>query len=255
MGPALTQRSKPPLTTHTKTQIQEMQVITFANAVFTTVGVVLLVGAGIVSQKTRSFLADAAKAEGTVIELKASRSKDSTTYRPVVRFIDPNGQTVEFTSSTGSNPPLYQAGQKVEVLYRPTEPRNAKINGFFSLWGVSAIMAGMGGVFFLIGFSSLVAGARKRRQNEFLRTQGLPIETEFLGVEQNAAVTLNGRHPYQVLTQWLNPATSELHVFKSDNLWVDPSSHLQGRKITVLIDQNPPQHYWVDLSFLPKLAK
>ena len=232
-----------------------MQAISFASTVFTTVGVVLLVGAGFASQKTRSFLADAAKAEGTVIELKASRSQDSTTDRPVVRFIGPNGQTVEFTSSTGSDPPLHKAGQKVEVWYRPTEPRNAKINGFFSLWGVSAIMGGMGGVFFLIGSSMLVAGARKRRQDEFLRTHGLPIETEFLGVEQNAAVTLNGRHPYRVLTQWLNPVTSELHVFKSDNLWVDPSSHLQGRKITVLIDRNPPQHYWVDLSFLPKLAK
>lgn len=232
-----------------------MQAISSAQYFFTAVGAVLLMGAGFAAQKTRSFLAEAIRTEGTVIALKAVHTKDSTTYRPVVRFIDLNGQTVEFTSSTGSDPPLYREGHKVEVLYRPGEPRKARIHGFFSLWGIPALLGGLGGAFLIRGSCRLVAAARKRRRDAFLRSHGIPVETEFLSVEQNTSVFINGSHPYQVLTQWLNPATSEVHLFKSDNLWLSPSSDFKDRKITVWIDGSHPSHYWVDLSFLDPLPK
>lgn len=232
-----------------------MKVIAIVKYVFTLVGIGMLVGAFLIYKSTSSFLAEATKAEGTVVDLVQSRSSDSTTYRPVVHFINQNGQKIEFMSTTGSNPPSYSKGQKVEVLYRPTEPQNAKINGFFSLWGGSVIVGGLGGVFFLIGSGIILAGSLKSRKDEFLRKNGMPIETEYQSVEQNTALTVNGRHPFRVLTQWQNPSTSELHIFESNNLWFDPSSYIKSRKITVFIEKNNPKKYFVDLSFLPRLAR
>ena len=109
-----------------------MKALSIIKYLFTLVGMGMLLGTFFIYDNTRSFLSSAVKAEGTVIELVRSRSSDSTTYRPVVRF-SLNGQQLEFTSSSGSNPPGYSRGEKVEVLYTPTNTQDARINSFFSV--------------------------------------------------------------------------------------------------------------------------
>src|SRR5713226_4856670 len=200
-----------------------MKVIVIVKYVFTFVGAGMLVGAIFLYQSTSSFLAQATKTDGTVVDLEQSRSNDSTTYKPVVNFIDQKGETIKFTSSSGSNPPSYSKGEKVEVLYLAAEPQKAKINGFFSLWGGPIILGGMGGVFFLIGTGMILLIMLKGRSDEYLKKQGTPVETEFQRVEINEALSVNGRNPFRIITQWLNPETSEVHVFKSNNLWFDPT--------------------------------
>lgn len=234
---------------------QKMKVIAIVKYVFTLIGIGMLVGALFVYRSTSSFLAEAIKAQGTVVELKASRSGNSTTYRPVVKFTSQNGQAIEFVSSIGSHPPGYSEGQKVDVFFLPADPRNAKISGFFSLWGGSAILGGMGGVFFLIGTGIILASTLKSRKDEYLRKNGTRIETEFQGVELNTTLSVNGAHPFRILTQWQNPLTSDLHIFKSNNIWFDPASFIESKKIMVFIEKDNPKKYHVDLSFLPKLAK
>ncbi len=179
-----------------------MKTIAIIKYALTAVGLALLIGALFWYQNVKTFIAGASVAQGTVVELVRSQSgSDSPTYRPVVRF-NANGRAVEFVSSSGSNPPSYSRGEKVEVFYQPSKPQNAMINGFFSLWGGPLIVGGLGAVFF----------------------------------------------------QWQDPATSELHIFKSNNLWFDPSEHIKQQQITVFIEGGNPKKYFVDLSFLPKLA-
>ena len=232
-----------------------MNVLSIIKYLFTLVGIGMLAGAFYLYGSTRDFLAEAATADATVVELARSRSSDSTTYKPVVQFTSRDGQAIEFISSTGSNPPSYSRGEKVEVLYRPDDPQDARINGFFSLWGGALIVAGLGVVFFLVGGGLLLAAVVKRRNNAYLKHNGTRIVTDYTGVELNTSLRVNGRHPYRVLSQWQNPSTSEIHVFESDNLWFDPEDYIKSDKITVLIDRNNPKKYFVDLSFLPKLAK
>jgi hypothetical protein len=232
-----------------------MKVIAIVKYTFTIIGVGMFVGAILIYQSVGSFLAEATKTEGTVVRLDQSRSNDSTIYSPVVQFTNKDGQAIEFVSSTGSNPPSHSEGEKVEILYHPKNPQNAKINDFFSLWGGSIILGSMGGVFFLIGFGIILAGIFKNKKNDYLKKNGTPIETEYQGVELNTALSVNGRHPFQILTQWENPSTSEIHVFTSDNIWFDPTSYIKTKTIRVFIENGKPKKYYVDLSFLPKLAK
>src|SRR4051812_70380 len=129
-----------------------MKTLAIVKYLFTAVGLAMLAGALYWFQATRSFIAGAALAPGTVIDLEASRSSDSsTTWRPVVRFSLPGGQTVQFSSGMSSNPPGYRKGEQVEVLYQPSQPYNAKLNSFGPLWGGALLVGGMGAVFFLIG--------------------------------------------------------------------------------------------------------
>ena len=215
----------------------------------------MLTGAFYAYKSTKTFLETAARTEGTVVELIRSRSDGSDTYKPVVHFVDQNGKTIEFTSSTSSNPPSYSVDEKVGVWYDPMKPQHAEIDGYFSLWGITAIFGGLGAIFFLVGAGIIVGTTVKSRQDEHLRTRGPPIETDLQSVQLNTSFEVNGKHPYKVLTQWFNPFTSEVHVFESDSVWFDPTSYLKDRKITVFIENDNPKKYLVDLSFLPKLAK
>lgn len=224
---------------------------------FTLIGLSLVTIAFSMYSNTHSFLDHAVTTEGTVTQLVrsySSQNSGSSSYFPVIRFFTPDGNLVEFQSSTGSNPPSYSRGELVEVLYSPERPERAQINSFGSLWGGTLIIGGLGLVFFLVGFSIILAGSLGRRKADYLRQHGTPVISQLQSVEQNMAFSVNGRHPYRVLSQWQNPATSEVHVFRSQNLWFDPTSHLEDRPITVYLDKDNPRRYHMDLSFLPKLA-
>ena len=232
-----------------------MKTVAILKYAFAVIGGGLVAAALIWANHVRGFIAQAAKAEGTVMELVASRSNDGgTTWKPVVRFTAPGGEIIHFTSRTSSNPPGYSKGEKVEVLYRPGQPQDASINGLFSLWGGPLIIGGIGAAFFLIGGGMIFAGRFAAQRAAWLRTNGMPVKARFQGVELNEALTVNGRHPFRVVAQWLDPATSEVHVFRSENLWFDPTEYIKSPELTVYIEQSNPKKYLVDVAFLPKLA-
>jgi hypothetical protein len=224
-----------------------MKTIAIVKYVFALIGTVLLIAAIYAYQETRTFVASASRTTGTVTGYSGNR--------PIVRFKDERGTEVQFTSSTGSSPPRYRVGEAVAVLYQPAAPYDAKIEGFFALWGVPVIIGGIGSVFFLIGAGIMAGGRLKSRRDAQLRSTGVPIQTEFQSVELNTFLQVNGRHPFRVFTQWKDPATSLIHVFHSNNLWFDPTQHVErGRRITVYIEAGNPRRYFMDVSFLPQLA-
>lgn len=232
-----------------------MKTIAVIKYVFAAVGLGMLLGALIWYRSTSTFIQEAVIAEGTVVKLVPVRSDGSTTYRPTVRFTAAAGQVVEFSSSSSSRPPAYAVGEKVKVYYRPQEPRDAKISGFFSLWGGSLILGLMGGVFSAIGGGIFLVTFLRGHKDKQLVATGRRIDTEFQSVELNQALEVNGRNPFQIVTQWQNPATSKVHVFRGKNLWFDPSGHIKGQRITVFIDADNPKKYYMDVSFLPELAE
>jgi len=231
-----------------------MKILSGFRILFPLIGLAALAGAWMLYSDAREFVATATVTEGTVVELVRSRSTDATTYAPHVTFTDAQGRTHAFTSRTSSNPPAYHAGETVRVLYRSGSPEQARIDGFFSLWGGALIVGVLGGVFVLAGLGMVLVPLLKKRRAARLRNTGRRIEAAFQGVEHNTSLTVNGRHPFCVISQWQNPATSRIHVFRSDNLWFDPSDYITRAQIPVYIDPANPGRYHVDLSFLPALA-
>jgi hypothetical protein len=90
--------------------------------------------------QVRAFASLAVEAEGTVIAMQEGATK----YYPRVRFQTRHGQTVEFDAANGSNPPLYEVGERLPVLYLPDNPRYAVINTFIELWLGPLIYAAVG---------------------------------------------------------------------------------------------------------------
>ena len=225
-----------------------------AKYLFVLLGAGMLIGAIAWHLSTRHFLASASRTQGTVVALlpRYSSNDSSPTYAPVVRFND-GSHDIQFTSPSSSNPPSYNIGATVPILYQESNPYNAKIDSFFSLWGGSLIIGILGGIFLLIGGCLIYVPLRRARADDRLVHEGMPVQAQFQSVQFVSNISINGRSPYRVLAQWQDPKTSRIHVFASHNLWFDPTNYISQKEIRVFIERGNPKSYYVDLSFLPVL--
>ncbi|WP_206613484.1 DUF3592 domain-containing protein [Parahaliea mediterranea] len=228
-----------------------MNALKIVPTIFAVTGLLMLGGAVWGYLNTQDFIAHATRAEGEVIDLVRSRSSDSTTYRPVVTFTSADGRKVEFTSSSGSNPPSFHRGEKVTVLYRPETPERARIESFFSLWGLALILGGMGTIFTLVGGGIIATLLYRKRLHGHLRQQGTPVKAELQSVALDTSYKSNGRSPFRIFAQWQDPRTRKVYVFKSEPIWYDPSEFVTTESITVYIERDDPSRYYMDTAFLP----
>jgi hypothetical protein len=119
-------------------------------------------------------------------------------------------------------------------------------NGAFVMYLVGLPFLGMGG--------GMVANDWWSAKKEvLLRQHGSLIQAEFQQVELNLAWAVNGAHPYRIVAQWHDKRNNRLFVFRSANLWFDPTRFVVGRSVPVYVDLSRPDRYHVDTSFLPVL--
>lgn len=236
-----------------------MKILNIVKYLFTAIGLIFFIISFTMYQSNTAFLKNAVKTQGEVIEIIRSKTKKSngevsiSTY-PVVSFKDKVGKIITFTSSTGSSSSNYFVKQKIEVVYSPDNPEQAKINDFSSLWTGIVIFVILGALFFIFGLSIFIFMYSKAKTKKHLLSNGEKIETEFIKVDVNQFISVNNKNPYVIFTQWLNPKTSEIHIFKSDDIWFDPTNYINDNKIVVLMDKDNPKKYHVDTSFLPKVV-
>jgi hypothetical protein len=118
---------------------------------FFAVGVVALLVGLVTLVFTVRFIQRAEHATGTVIELSRETDSDGeVTFYPVVRFETAEGREIEFKSSSGSSPPSHSEGDRVDVLYDPDDPHDARLSGFFDLWLFPIVGFALGVVFIVV---------------------------------------------------------------------------------------------------------
>lgn len=224
--------------------------------VFLVIGSLAGTGCYYLIQSTLDLMEVGVKTEGTVVELEESVSrsdgKTSRVWYPIFQY-HVSGRSLEHRGSTGSNPPSYQVGDKVELIVDPKDPKSFMINDFFGKYGGALIVGGFAGVFTLIGSALLFFGIRSSKRKAWLATNGQQIFAKVIEVGFNQSLTVNGRHPYQIVCQWHNPRDNKIYTFKSENLWVDPSEFVAA-EMKVLIDQNNPKIYHMILEQIPMAA-
>lgn len=124
--------------------------------VFPLIGGLFILLALFLFVRTRIFLGKAQETKGTVIEMISKRgSKGGTSYSPVYEFRTITGQMIKVEDSLSTNPPMFQVGQKIDVLYEPENPQNARIKRCMSLYFMPALFAFLGFTFFIIGVGML----------------------------------------------------------------------------------------------------
>jgi hypothetical protein len=229
--------------------------------VFFCAGISLLITAVWVFEETARFVARSRIATGTVMDLSLTRSisrqgTPNTIYYPVVQFRTEGGSVIEFRSNLGSNPPSHRKGENVPVRYDPADPQEARIDTPASIWFVTWILGGLGGVFTSIPLALFAIRRQRARREIELRETGALVTTQLQSVVQNRNYRMGyrmaRRYPYLILTQWTNPTDGRVYTFKSKNIPYDPTAFLQGKGIPVRVDLADPKRYLMDTSFLPE---
>lgn len=132
-------------------------------AVFALVGIVCLCVAVGNVVRVRAFLATAKSTPGSVIELvQSTDSEGGSSLAPKVRYMVAD-RPYEFTGSVASNPPAYQTGESVTVLYDPSNPGHGRIDAFWEHYFVAILCGILGSAFTAFSLGVLFVRRPRRR--------------------------------------------------------------------------------------------
>jgi Protein of unknown function (DUF3592) len=132
---------------------------------------IVLVGVGVKGLvDSQRFMAKASRTNGVVVDVARVVQQerrgpsdnpyyvDVTYFHPVVQFVTAREQPVWFQAGEGSKDPLtYQVGDSVRVLYDPARPQDARLDTWFSRWGGSIMLGGLGLFLVVLGVVIWVA--------------------------------------------------------------------------------------------------
>jgi hypothetical protein len=131
-------------------------------AVFGGIGVILLAIAGIIYVRERAFLSRAQTAMGTVVDLDLSSDSDgASSFCPVIEFTTEAGEPVRYYGNVCSNPPDYNVGEQVEVLYDPQDITHVQINSFWSQYTGVLVLSCIGLPFLLFTIWGVIPARKK----------------------------------------------------------------------------------------------
>jgi Protein of unknown function (DUF3592) len=242
-----------------------MKIVRLILGLFAVIGLGLLIGGIFSVRHTRHFLQTAVSVPGVVTENVWQENRTSYTrnsnsgsgvgsFHPRIRFRTADGQEISFITSNGSSPPFYRVNQPITILYDPQLPEHAIIKSFSELWLGPIILCGLGVIF--CSFGVVAAGLKRMstRKSAWLRQNGRHIQAEFIRVELNTTLEINGENPYRIVCQWLDPASNQMHIFRSPDIWFDPTKYITKKTLEVLMDPNNPHRYLVETSFLPTVV-
>ena len=118
--------------------------------------------------------------------------------------------------------------------------------------GVFLLAFGLTGLaFLLVGIVGLAVLARRARLRRWLIENGRAINAEYDGCGLQTSLEMNGRHPYVVRCHYTDSATRTIYNFRSEGLWFNPASLLEGRRtVRVLVHPDDYRKYSVDLGDL-----
>ncbi len=223
---------------------------------FLVLGVVFLLVAAVTLVLTLRFVVGAERTTGTVVGLsRETDSEGDVFFFPTVRFTTSDERTIVFRSSSGSGSPP-RLGDRIDVLYDPDDPQDARLSGFFHLWLAPIVFGFIGAVATSV---SLVILWRTRGPSkadaDWLRAHGLRVQGDSPRVVYCDDIDVQGSSPFRAEVDVLDPARNEVRVLHSEYVWFDPAPYLVGRDtLDVYLDPKRPERYLVDLSFLPRRA-
>jgi len=125
-----------------------------AGILFSVIGIILLRLSWNCYSSTRTFLVTAVITAGEVKEL---RKVGITSFAPVFVYSDSKGRSYEKVSDHSSDPPSYKVGEIVEVIYDKSNPQEARIKSFTSLWLGLTILVLLDICFLFVGVWVLIA--------------------------------------------------------------------------------------------------
>ena len=222
-----------------------------AGIVMACFGLAILLLAFVLLSGNIKYAARAASALGTVTKLQFYPQQGSGTYAPIVEFTSATGQPLRIEGSVRTNPPGYAVGDRVRVLYDPADPARARLGSFVELSFPALLLGAVGALLGLVGGAVIAREKRRLAARAQVERDGRRVPAKIVKVvrDHSFGPTL---YPWRVLCEWQDPQTQKIYKFRSEPVRADPRPHLNRATLDVTFDPAAPDHYLVDLSFLPK---
>ncbi len=136
----------------------------------------------------------------------------------------------------------YYEGKEIEIYYDKANPDKIGVKSLDLLF---LILHGLGLIFTTIGGTGLLINLNHQKKYQRLKNTGTLIYADYIETTINYSININNSHPYNIICEWTNPKDNKKYVFKSANIWINPSSTLTSNpKIPVYIDDK--YNYYVD---------
>jgi len=207
--------------------------------------VIILFQSLMIASTTFSFINSSVITRAEVISV----TKGQLFYKTVLRFGTENNTLIETDSHLILKPKM---GESIEIRYQRMIPSIITKNVFHQVWfdlfKVLFLLIFLGGVIYILHACS----GWKLKRNKEIKNAGNHIYTRFKQVEAVIKVTKNGRHPYQIISEWKDGRTNKTYLFKSEYIWDNPIEYILDKTIKVMIDSKNKKKYLMDLSFLPQ---
>lgn len=108
------------------------------------------------------------------------------------------------------------------------------------------LFTGMGLAFILATVVLMSFHGLKGKKKNYLLESGRVIYAHVDRIEKNRHVQVNSKYPYNLFCSYTDPATGEVHKFKSDNYFGDLSYYVD-KDVKVYIDGNDYSYYIIDV--------
>ena len=216
--------------------------------IFCTIGLIFVIIGSIICLNTFNYN-DKIDTTGTITHITSNESYDNenTNYDVYVKYTVNDREYESRLNGYSSN---FYEGKKIKIYY---DKNNPNLIGVKSLDLLFLIFPGIGLIFFIIGATGLIIKIKKNISGNKLKETGNRIDAKYIETTLNTTYSVNGKNPYNIICEWINPADGKTYTFKSKNLWYDPEDIIYTKKITtftVYVDMNNMKKYMVDIDIL-----
>ena len=144
----------------------------------------------------------------------------------------------------------FYEGKKIKIYYDKDNPNKI---GMKSLDLLFLIFPSIGLIFLIIGGLGIFVKVKKKRLEKSLKINGNLIYADYSETVINHSYWINGRYPYNIILNWINPVDNKTYIFKSKNIWLNPEEIIKEKNITKFpVYINSKMKYYVDIDILMK---
>lgn len=213
--------------------------------IFSLAGVVFLIVGATLIFANNSDVEDRVFVTGVITEISSYRDNDGERKQNVYVSYDVDGRRYESKLNAYSS--SFKEGKEIEIYYDRNNPTKIGTNVTDILLFV---FPAMGLLLVVIGGTGIYKKIKKKQDNRKLKETGERIFANYLEVSTNTSYVVNGRYPYNIICKWTNPEDQEEYIFKSENIWDDPSSIIEEKNIktfAIYLDPTNKKKYVMDI--------
>ncbi|MDE6412926.1 MAG: DUF3592 domain-containing protein [Eubacterium sp.] len=160
-------------------------------------------------------------------------------------FVEYSIDGQEYENSINVYNSFWSVGDKITVYYSPENP-NQLISEIPVI--LLIIFGAIGICFIIVGAIFSFVEKRSKKKKNYLLENGLAVTATVIHFEVNRNISVNGRHPYKLEVEYDDG--SNIHRFRSDNVWENVTSDCIGEMVKVYYEPNNMNKYYVDTAGL-----